>query len=358
MDETAIRAAMEMLQRELDKRNSPGLTLRQLGQLWWEAEGQHRRIARDYRRRLDVLVSAAPQDGKPPLGDRDAMSITRSDMNDLKSWLASQRTRRGKPPAAATINLILDRAHRIYEWACEQDPSPVPRNPIAGLKRIPENNRRKTTLGKPGELERLLQAANPLVRALVLSLADSGARRGIILSLRWSQIDWDGGWITGLPAAAGNKNRGKPCLSPRALEAIRAIPRFNEYVFSNPRTRRPYHWRYLYTLYKRAVRDAGLVGTNGEPITLHTLRHRFAYVARRYARLPEKVIMQMGGWKTRSAFDRYGDVDEGEIAEAYDSLAERIRRAQEEEDARRMSRRGPARALTVPVARTAADNDT
>jgi hypothetical protein len=39
----------------------------------------------------------------------------------------------------------------------------------------------------------------------------------------------------------------------------------------------------------------------------------------RRASVPESVIMRMGGWKTRSMFDRYNVVDESDLADAADA---------------------------------------
>jgi integrase len=62
-----------------------------------------------------------------------------------------------------------------------------------------------------------------------------------------------------------------------------------------------------------ACAAVGLAG-----LRLHDLRRSGARNLRR-AGVPETIIMRMGGWKTRSMFERYNVVDERDLAAAADA---------------------------------------
>jgi integrase len=63
------------------------------------------------------------------------------------------------------------------------------------------------------------------------------------------------------------------------------------------------------------VATAGLEGVAGEKVVLHTLRHSFVAKARKRG-IPDRVVMGITGHRSRSAFDRYGHIDDAELAAA------------------------------------------
>jgi len=46
------------------------------------------------------------------------------------------------------------------------------------------------------------------------------------------------------------------------------------------------------------------------------------------AGVPERVVMQIGGWKTRSVLDRYNVVSEGDLADAATKLERHLAKAE------------------------------
>ena len=81
----------------------------------------------------------------------------------------------------------------------------------------------------------------------------------------------------------------------------------NDYVFTRPDGKRVRDFRRTWA---RACKEAGLPG-----LLFHDLRRTAARNLRR-AGVPETVIMRIGGWRTRSVFERYAIVSRNDIAEA------------------------------------------
>lgn len=323
-----------------------GITFSALWARYYREEGRYLGTARDVAKRGEYLLAA--------WGDRPAQQITTSDAETYRDQRKKQVTRRRRPPAPASINRELAIARRCLQWAVEQRPALLPYNPLAGVTMEPENNVRRTKLRTEEELQRLLEHADPTMRALILAQIDCGFRRMEVFSLQWTQIalvryrDRAGEirvrpmvdlWRT-KAARAGDINsdgRRRAALSDRTWQAICDLPRFGRYVFcgrepnnqhSATWTPRPdTHLAPGATLqkFKRLVKKAGLQGVDGEPITFHTLRHSFAYLTRVRDHVTERSAMKQAGWKTRAAFDRYGIGDEDELSAMYETVDANIR---------------------------------
>jgi integrase len=251
---------------------------------------------------------------RPVFADRPALGLNPIDVDAYREVRRASTTRRGKAPAPGTRNREVAILRRLLNFAV--DNRLLPFNPLARLRLEAERNLRQTVLGEP-ELRRLLAACRPaLLRAIVLVLADTGARRMEILGLRHDQVDLRTGVIT-IPADLTKTGRPRKIrLTRRALAAVKGLPRRapSPFVFTAP-TGRPWNPRYVYRLYQRAVAAAGLEGVAGEPVVLHTLRHSFVAKARRRG-ISERVVMGITGHRSRSAFDRYGAIDDSELAAA------------------------------------------
>jgi integrase len=81
--------------------------------------------------------------------------------------------------------------------------------------------------------------------------------------------------------------------------------------------------------FKRLCKRAGITGPDGQPLRIHDLRHTFAYLGRVVHKAAQKALMKQGGWRTHSAFDRYGIGDDDEIAMMYDEIDQSIERETE-----------------------------
>lgn len=118
------------------------------------------------------------------------------------------------------------------------------------------------------EQNRLLAACSAYLRSYVLFALYTGFRRGQIISLKWSQVDFDKGRVF-LPAA-GNKDKRDHDLplgptALRVLRSLKAISGGQEHCFP----RLPV--ASFHEHFKKALRNAGLDAT----IRFHDLRHTF-----------------------------------------------------------------------------------
>lgn len=325
------------------------------GEIWaryWRAEGRHlgsfRVIALRGRMVLEYWRS------------RPSLACTTDEAEVYRDARMATRTRTGRPPRPATVNRELAAARRALQWALEQRPPLLPYNPLAAVTMAPEDNVRHSRIETEADLQRLLDAADPVERAAILLHVDCGPRRGEVLSLQWSQVFLLKGrrpiiqlWETknGDPRRIG--------ISRRAYDAIQALPRVDRYIFVG---RSPGRYRtseapirpgthlspdaFCRRFHRLCIR-AGVLGPDGKPLNLHDLRHTFAFRSSVLFRIPEGVAMRQGGWKTRSAWDRYGIESDEERAMLYDAI-----------DAGIQEQVRAVREHTDPVAHTSAQSPT
>lgn len=124
---------------------------------------------------------------KERFGPKALADIRVGDIDDLVQDLKAKRR---KP---ATINRYLALLRRMLNWAVEReylDRTPFRRGSQAVIKLERENNRRSRRLTTDEE-KRLLNAARPTTKALIVAALDTGMRRGELLSLRFGDVDFD-----------------------------------------------------------------------------------------------------------------------------------------------------------------------
>lgn len=173
----------------------------------------------------------------------------------------------------------------------------------------------------PHMLQRVLEAAPSAFAPVIEFDYETGLRKTELRFLRWEQVDLALGCIR-LSAKETKSNQARVVyLTARALEILRLTPRRlqSPYVFLNPDTDRP--WSEHNKMLRRACERAGLSG-----IWFHDLRRSFVTNARRSG-VPESVVMKLSGHRTRSVFDRYNIIDEGDLQAAVERInAERQKR--------------------------------
>jgi integrase len=98
------------------------------------------------------------------------------------------------------------------------------------------------------------------------------------------------------------------------MQILKETPRqlHSPYVFVNPDTGKP--WAEHNKMLRKACERAGLNG-----IWFHDLRRSFVTNARRSG-VPESVVMKLSGHRTRSVFDRYNIIDEGDLKVAVERI--------------------------------------
>jgi integrase len=144
-------------------------------------------------------------------------------------------------------------------------------------------------------------------------------RRGEVLGLQWTQVDFDERTVTLNP---GETKNGEARLLPMAEEVYQTLlaqkklrdEKFPtcEYVFFNHRTGEPV--RSFRTGWKNACKRVSLPGAKFHDFRRTAVRNLVR------AGTPEKVCMAVSGHKTRSVFERYNIVTADDVKAAVSAL--------------------------------------
>lgn len=197
-------------------------------------------------------------------GDKTAAQVTKKNCQAYAATKASQG-------AAADLKVL---KASLKHWH-ESDNGPLNFVPIIWQ---PEGNPPKDRWLTRDEAARLLRAAKPYqhLRRMILLGLYTGSRPGVILALRWDQIDFRSGVMFRLPKGAREDRRKRqPAvkLGRRILAHLRRWSRIDgdathicRFTGLNAVTGRPV--ADPHGAWKRIIKAAGLPG-----VTRHTLRH-------------------------------------------------------------------------------------
>ncbi|MGA2466326.1 MAG: site-specific integrase [Thermodesulfobacteriota bacterium] len=179
-------------------------------------------------------------------------------------------------------------------------------NPMAGVKKLIENNVRMRILTKE-EFEKLLSSCNFHLRPVVQMAYYMGLRLSEILFLTWPEVDLKKGFIRlSAKRTKTDSSRNIP-IHPEVRMALEALPRglHTDRVFL--REGKPFDS--VKHSFNTACRNAGI-----EDFTFHDLRH-CALNNLRLAGNDFFQIMALSGHKTMDVFKRYNLVTEEELTQ-------------------------------------------
>jgi integrase len=241
------------------------------------------------------------------LGNKQAVHLNLGDVNRFRTKRFCETTKRGGPPAPATVDHEVELLKRMLNFAV--DCGDLSHNPISRAKLLRKPNVRRSVVDDEA-FARLFDSAEPNLKPIILTAYDTGMRLREVLDLRWSQVDLASGSIYLAAQDTKTQQPRTPVLLSRTKEVLKILPRHihSEHLFVNPVTGKP--WNDIKKMFRRACKKAGLEG-----LWFHDLRRSFVTNARRRG-VPESVIMKMTGHKTRSVFDRYNVVSEDDLHEA------------------------------------------
>ncbi len=139
----------------------------------------------------------------------------------------------------------------------------VTANPVKKVKMIPEGDCARERILTQEEEERLMSEAVPHLRPFLVIALNSGMRRGEILKLAWSEIDFRNRLVHVIKTKR-NKNRVVPMnnVMYKTLQELRAEANGSERVYQS---------KHVQGAFETARKKAGLSG-----LRLHDLRHTFA----------------------------------------------------------------------------------
>jgi integrase len=224
--------------------------------------------------------------------------------------------------ASATIRRELAALSRMFALAVEfQDLPSKPKIPTLEVSNI-----RKGFLDG-AELEAVIEELPDYLQPVVRFAALTGWRRGEVLPLTWSQVDFSAGTIRLEPGTTKNKDgRTFPFrVLPPLAELLDARREYTRQVERETETIVPYvfHRDGKPILDLRAAWASACTRAEVPGMLFHDLR-RTAVRNLVRAGVPEKTAMKLVGHKTRSIFDRYNIVDEADLTDGVEKLAQRL----------------------------------
>lgn len=136
---------------------------------------------------------------------------------------------------------------------------------------------------------------NPVISAYLQILLLTGARRGELATLKWSDVDTRWGSL-----AIHDKVEGERVvpLTPYVAFLIDSLPRRNEWVFSSP-TAKSGHLMEPRAQHTRALKVAGIEG-----LTLHGLRRSFGTLSE-WVEVPAGIVAQIQGHKPSATVEKH-----------------------------------------------------
>lgn len=214
------------------------------------------------------------------LGAKKLIDITTREIRELLNGYAEGRcnipidpdkkaTRKPGPRAPATVNRMKAAISSLLSYARRE--GHINRNPAQAVASRTENNQIVRWLSDD-ERERLLEACKaspwPRLYPLVVMALTTGARRGELLKLTWSDIDFDKGLATCRDTKNGdNRLLPLPQITRDTLKPFRGVG--SALVFPSERKpRKPMEFR---KLWNNALAQAGI-----ENFRFHDLRHSAA----------------------------------------------------------------------------------
>lgn len=206
---------------------------------------------------------------RPKFGPRRLVDIKRTDVLRFHSGLAEK---------ASTANYCVAILSKIMSWAEEHGYRTERSNPCFAIDKFRENKRQrflsKEEWSRLGQV--LAQVAaegreNLYVVAAIRLLMFTGARVGEILTLKWSFVDLERGFLMLPDSKTGQKVIS---LNTTAVDALKAVPRVqgNPHVIVGRFDR-----SYLINLQKPWRRIRAAAGL--DDVRLHDIRHSFASAA-------------------------------------------------------------------------------
>lgn len=270
---------------------------------------------------------------KPFFGVLRAVDVT----SELIARYVDTRQRQGA--ANATVNRELAALKRMFRLGLQATPAKVLRLPA--FPKLKEDNVRKGFL-EDSQSRKLVEDAELWFRALVGCGRTYGWRVSELVGLRVRQVDLAQRVIRLEPGTTKNSEGREVVMTDAVYTLLSACvigKKVDDYVFTRKNGNPVRDFR---TTWENACVHAGVgtlvcagcfaskvagqrcekCGTKHSKYTgliFHDLRRTAARNLRR-AGIAEGVIMKIGGWKTRSVFERYAIVSRTDIADAMKKL--------------------------------------
>jgi integrase len=267
-------------------------------------------LLRDYRinerKSLDDAENRWQRHLEPFFGHMKAFEVS----SDLVARYVDARLKQNAKNA--TVNRELAALKRMFRLGLYCTPPKV--NRVPKIPRLAENNIRKGFL-EDGQFEQLVSHCPELwFRAIVEVGRTYGWRIGELIELRVRQVDLLGKVIRLEPGTTKNRDGREVSMTQNVFALLSQCvsgKQSENFVFTRDDGKRVKDFR---ETWRNACVAAGVPN-----LLFHDLRRTAARNLRR-AGVAEGVIMKIGGWRTRSVFERYAIVSQTDIAEAMQKL--------------------------------------
>jgi len=232
-------------------------------------EGSQERLLQRYQRQISPTHRGQQVEAyrlgtlKKHLGDLRLIHLTSKE-------IASYRDIRLKEVSPSSLKRELTILSRVLTIASKDWGISIPQNPIKMIS-LPKADKARTRRLEAGEKERLLQSANPELHRIISLALETGMRRGEILSIKKSHIDFNKS-VLFIPSTKTNTPRSIP-LSSAAVTSLRSQLRASQSVSGGVI---PLHERPLFTYTPRGLSGAFLRlcrKLNIDNLHFHDLRH-------------------------------------------------------------------------------------
>ena len=247
------------------------------------------------------------------LADKDMHAITTWDVDAIIHTMK----KKGRAPATIVkvTNILSGLFTTARKWKLYDG-----NNPCRDAKRPTVNNKRVAYLSGH-ELDALLKVLetwrNPFDAAFIKMILLTGARRGELFNLKWSDIDFEEKRLTWRDPK-GKLDVTIP-LSDGAIELLQSLPRTSEYVFPgrNDGQRKDFKWGW------QKIKEQAGIPSN---FRLHDLRHHYATTLIKEG-CDLYTVKELLGHKDITTTMRYAHIVEEVKRKAVNAADKAIRRA-------------------------------
>lgn len=253
----------------------------------------------------------------PLLGKKPVNAVTRQEIKALHARLEDTPYEANR--TLALLSKVFSFASDELEWIKRSD------HPVVGIKRYAEKKRKRylsqTELARLGDALRkaeegqLDRSVSPYAVAMIRLLVFTGARHGEILSLRWSEVNFERACLELTDSKTGEKDIFLP---PAGLHILSDLPRVKGNPFVIVGSRPGSHLVNIKAPWEIIRREADL-----SDVRLHDLRHSFAsFGARAGMSLP--IIGALLGHRETATTARYAHLSDDPLRSAADSIGSEI----------------------------------
>ena len=196
-------------------------------------------------------------------------NIPRADVQNILDRLADEKGYgQHEMSRNATLNRYRVRMHNMMAFAVDRGFTHS--NPVQGIRRLKERPA-KTNYLMQGELDRLVEVADPRLKPMILLAAHTGLRQSEIIRLRWADVALDvlPPHLTVWADRSKNDVTKRVPLNAVARDTLKSLPRNDERVFGFA--------RFPDKLWDKARKDANLYRRTDierlQEFNWHSLRH-------------------------------------------------------------------------------------